>query len=452
MAFSVLCLSLCLSAFSTFSWAEEGPVYGRYRVQPGDTLSSIAERLLGNRRRWKELYELNQGSIGPDPSRLKAEAILLIPLPQERVEELVQRPLETPTPLPSGPTYLVRSGDTLAGIARSELGDPARWKELYELNRETIGDDPSFLPEGTVLVLPTSPGFSPPPALPSPPSPPTPAPSPSPLAPLERRYVVQPGDTLFGIARSLGDLGRWKEIYELNREAIGPDPGRLKAGTTLVLPRPAARGYNRYTIRPGDTLIEIARRELSAPSRWKEIYELNRETIGPEPGRLKAGLSLKLPPEEMGVSKEVCETPRPSEKKPERAEKVERTYVVRSGDTLFRIARSLGDVARWKEIYELNREAIGDDPGRLKAGMVLRLPGAPLGRTRMVRMGDTLSSISLDVYGDPSLWPRIYRANRSIVGPNPSCLRPGTVLSIPDDPRGASPRGYSDGGVSPQLD
>jgi len=54
-----------------------------------------------------------------------------------------------------------------------------------------------------------------------------------------------------------------------------------------------------------------------------------------------------------------------------------RTYVVEEGDTLSDIARyELGQLSRWPEILELNREIIGDDPNFLNAGMELTLPGA----------------------------------------------------------------------------
>jgi nucleoid-associated protein YgaU len=50
-------------------------------------------------------------------------------------------------------------------------------------------------------------------------------------------YVVQPGDNLLTIAlKILGDDSRWMEIYDLNREVIGPDPSSFEYGITLVMP------------------------------------------------------------------------------------------------------------------------------------------------------------------------------------------------------------------------
>lgn len=48
----------------------------------------------------------------------------------------------------------------------------------------------------------------------------------------------------------------------------------------------------------------------------------------------------------------------------------------------------------------------------------------------VVRPGDSLSSISAQVYGDASAWPRIFAANRDVL-PAPDQLAPGMSLVIP---------------------
>ena len=49
---------------------------------------------------------------------------------------------------------IVRSGDTLSGIAKRELGAASRWPEIYNLNRAVIGPDPDKIQPGMVLTLP----------------------------------------------------------------------------------------------------------------------------------------------------------------------------------------------------------------------------------------------------------------------------------------------------------
>ncbi len=58
----------------------------------------------------------------------------------------------------------------------------------------------------------------------------------TPTQPRPGTYTVQKGDTLYSIARTMyGDQTRWKDIYEANRNQL-PDPHTLKVGQTLRLP------------------------------------------------------------------------------------------------------------------------------------------------------------------------------------------------------------------------
>lgn len=52
-----------------------------------------------------------------------------------------------------GGTYTVRQGDSLSKIAQRLLGDASRWREIYELNRQSI-QNPNLIYPGQVFVLP----------------------------------------------------------------------------------------------------------------------------------------------------------------------------------------------------------------------------------------------------------------------------------------------------------
>lgn len=79
---------------------------------------------------------------GPDPKPAPAPAA---------------KPASPPAPPPPPPrTYTVVQGDSLSGIAQSQLGDGNRWPEIYDLNKPTIGPDPNVIQVGMVLTLPGS--------------------------------------------------------------------------------------------------------------------------------------------------------------------------------------------------------------------------------------------------------------------------------------------------------
>ena len=48
-----------------------------------------------------------------------------------------------------------------------------------------------------------------------------------------------------------------------------------------------------------------------------------------------------------------------------------------------------------------------------------------------VQLGDTLTGIALQAYGNGNDWQIIYNANVQVIGPDPNLIRPGEVLYIP---------------------
>ena len=59
-----------------------------------------------------------------------------------------------PTATEPARTYTVQRGETLSNIASEQLGDGNRWLELYESNRDVIGDNPNGIRSGMELTLP----------------------------------------------------------------------------------------------------------------------------------------------------------------------------------------------------------------------------------------------------------------------------------------------------------
>jgi nucleoid-associated protein YgaU len=49
----------------------------------------------------------------------------------------------------------------------------------------------------------------------------------------------------------------------------------------------------------------------------------------------------------------------------------------------------------------------------------------------VVVRGDYLSKIAQRFYGNGNLWPKIYAANKAVIGPDPNLIFPGQSLVIP---------------------
>ena len=124
-------------------------------------------------------------------------------------------------------------------------------------------------------------------------------------------YVVRRGDTLWGLAESrLGDGRRYTEIHDLNKGTLGPNPGLLPAGATILLPdsTPDTRdgvdegtGSAKHTVRPGETLTGIARDHYGDPAKYTTIAQASKDTVQPgggqltDPDHIKPGWILTLP-------------------------------------------------------------------------------------------------------------------------------------------------------------
>ncbi len=141
---------------------------GTYKVQPNDSYWVISEKLYGTGAYFKALAELNRDRDGRE-DRLQVGTIVLAPSAEEltkKYPDLCPKPgrhrpsagrmMTASTQVQHGNrrVYVVEEGDTLYDIARYELGKAARWSEIWELNREKIGDDCDYLAPGTALVLP----------------------------------------------------------------------------------------------------------------------------------------------------------------------------------------------------------------------------------------------------------------------------------------------------------
>lgn len=133
--------------------------------------------------------------------------------------------------------------------------------------------------------------------------------------------------------------------------------------TDLDVPAPVVKNttsYLTYTVQAGDTLWKIARKYSCSVA---GIVAANSDRIK-NPNRIHAGWQLKIPQSGAPITGGTPDAVLPENKK-------SGIYIVRQGDTLWKIARKYGcSVA---EIISLNRELIRD-PALIYSGWELKVP------------------------------------------------------------------------------
>ncbi|HFC04976.1 MAG TPA: LysM peptidoglycan-binding domain-containing protein, partial [Rhizobiales bacterium] len=60
-----------------------------------------------------------------------------------------------------GGVYVVRTQDTLSGMAKTAYGSPQKWRVIYNANYKTIGANPTFIFPGQRLKIPCANGKAP---------------------------------------------------------------------------------------------------------------------------------------------------------------------------------------------------------------------------------------------------------------------------------------------------
>jgi nucleoid-associated protein YgaU len=132
-------------------------------------------------------------------------------------------------------------------------------------------------------------------------------------------YTWKSGDTFPALAqRFYGDVARLGTLRRANEgrndaqpgdrilipiddpdvpTRVAPAPTTPVAAETAAKPAPAATevaGSKVHVVQEGESLWLISKKELGAGSRWKEIYDANRDQLS-SPEALKTGLKLRVP-------------------------------------------------------------------------------------------------------------------------------------------------------------
>jgi len=149
-------------------------------------------------------------------------------------------------------------------------------------------------------------------------------------------------------------------------------PAEVSAKPERAAPA-SASGARTHTVRAGETLSSIAKTVYGESRQYKAILAANP---GLNPSKMRPGTVIQLPP----ASSKARESSKQSDAASGGVTAVSdsKTYVVQSGDSLYKITRKLyGAGDNQEKLYEINKQVIGSDSTRLKPGMVLKLPAPP---------------------------------------------------------------------------
>ncbi|MCG0278741.1 MAG: LysM peptidoglycan-binding domain-containing protein [Thermanaeromonas sp.] len=218
-----------------------------YTIRPGDTLFSIAQRFGVS---VEDLLEANLGRI--DPDNLQVGQIICIPL--------AVPPVQCP---PGSTIYTIRAGDTFFNIAR-RFGI-----SVQDLINANPGVNPEGLLIGQQICVPAAPppGICPPGTIP---------------------YRIQPGDTFFRLAQRFGTT-----VEAIEQANPFVNPLNLQVGQLICIPsgRPCPGGTFSYVIQPGDTLYSLARRFNTT------VASIQAVNPGIDPNNLQVGQVICIPRE-----------------------------------------------------------------------------------------------------------------------------------------------------------
>lgn len=257
--------------------------------------------------------------------------------------------------------YTVKKGDTLYGIAR-QFGISV--DELKVANNLTT----NTLRVGQTLVIPEIE---------------------EPDVPNENIYIVKKGDTLYSIANQYGmTVNELKSLNNLTNDT-------LSIGQELVVSEGNAGTLDTYTVKAGDTLYSIANQFGLTVNELKQLNNLSSDilSIGQVLNVSDSGASSNAP---------------------------SNTYVVKSGDSLYSIARKYGITV------DALKSANGKSSNLLSIGEVLVIPTSSSSgsKTYVVKSGDSLWKIATS-YGTS------VNAIKQANGLSNDVLSIGQVLIIP---------------------
>jgi LysM repeat protein len=106
--------------------------------------------------------------------------------------------------------------------------------------------------------------------------------------------TVKSEDEKNKIWNALKTIPDWqKEVVADIRVKPGAQPSSSQT-QSIPQPTPAKASLKTYTVKSGDTLSEIAKRELGSANKYMDIFNANRDQLN-DPDMIKPGQVLKIP-------------------------------------------------------------------------------------------------------------------------------------------------------------
>ena len=102
------------------------------------------------------------------------------------------------------------------------------------------------------------------------------------IPPKDIEYLVKSGDSLWKIAKKqYNDPLMWRLIYEANYQNI-ENPDLIKSGMKIIIPvlnNDVQLKNNKYIVKKGETLWDIAQKITGSGTNWSKIVEANSHRI-----------------------------------------------------------------------------------------------------------------------------------------------------------------------------
>ena len=189
------------------------------------------------------------------------------------------------------------------------------------------------------------------------------------------------GDNRAGAASSSTGSDDARDRHDSTSADAGARSGSADGGDSRGSSAASTEVPTTYTIQVGDNLSRIAERLYGHPRYWEDIAQAN-PTV--DPLRLREGQVIKLPPsrlagsahsDDAGSAASAAHTADHHSDASMPPPGAIGSYTVQAGQTLWDIAAAVyKDGSKWRTIYNANRQQIGDDPDRIRAGLKLVIP------------------------------------------------------------------------------